>query len=63
MKCGVDPNVADHLKYTVMYKTALKRNTDVLRDLLSLGVSPMTSYTSYVRCIYVLITCQISLEL
>ena len=43
LKCGVDPIVPDHFGYTVMHRAVLKRNTDVLRDLLSLGVSLIIS--------------------
>ena len=51
LKCGVDPTVPDdHFGYIVMHRAVLKRNTDVLRDLLSLGVSPMISGSSSVPC-------------
>ena len=55
----------DHFGYTVMHRAVFKRNTDVLRDLLSLGVSPMISGSSSVPCafIYVILKCPISLGL
>ena len=50
LKCGADPTVPDNFGYTVMHKAVLKRNTDVLRDLLSLGLSPMIPGSSSVPC-------------
>ena len=50
LKCGVDPTLPDHFEYTVMHRAVHERNTDVLRDLLSLGVLPMISGSRSIPC-------------